>query len=191
MRMFGRGSSHAKVELWRDFEAEALPCLADLYRLAIWLTRSRDEAEDLVQETLTEALKSFDRYRRGTNCRAWITTIMYHLNQKRLSRIGRMRIVDVPEEQMAETVPFEPAVPQDLTDEEIISTIGNLPEIFRQVVVLSDVEEFSYKEIASILGIPIGTVMSRLSRGRRVLRLQLADHARSSGFRVNRKIGAG
>ena len=187
MRKFGRGGSQAKEELWRDFEAEALPCLADLYRLAMWLTRNKDEAEDLVQDTLTEGLKSFDRYQRGTNCRAWITTIMYHLNQKRLSRIGRMRIVDMPEEQMAETVPFEPGVPENLTDEEIISTIGDLPEIFRQVVVLSDVEEFSYKEIASILGVPLGTVMSRLSRGRKVLRLQLAGHAQASGFHVNRK----
>src|SRR5688500_10409461 len=100
--MFWRRSSHAKEELWRDFETEALPYLADLYRLAMWLTRNKDMAEDLMQDTLTEALKSFERYERGTNCRAWITPIMYHLNQKRLSKMGRMGIVDVPEEQMAE-----------------------------------------------------------------------------------------
>jgi RNA polymerase sigma-70 factor (ECF subfamily) len=74
--MFGKRRTDTKAELWRDFEMEAMPFMADLFRLAVWLTRSRDEAEDLVQETLTEALKSFRRYERGSNCRAWLTAIM-------------------------------------------------------------------------------------------------------------------
>ncbi|HKX83385.1 MAG TPA: sigma-70 family RNA polymerase sigma factor [Pyrinomonadaceae bacterium] len=189
--MFRRGRSDTRNELWKDFEAEALPCLSDLHRLAVWLTRNRDEAEDLVQETMAEALRSFHRYERGTNCRAWLATIMYHRNSKRLARIGRMRIVAETEEKMAETLPFEPPLPQNLTDEEIITALRRLPEIFRQVVVLSDVEEFSYKEIASILGIPMGTVMSRLSRGRKVLRFELAEYARDHGFGDDRQIAAG
>ena len=185
--MFGRKWSAAKDGYWSDFETEALPCLPDLYRLSVWLTQNKDEAEDLVQETMTEGLKSFRRYERGTDCRAWLATIMYRLNSKRLNTLGRMKISDKPEEEIAAAIPFEPPLPQGLTDEEIIETVKQLPEVFRQVVILSDVEAFTYKEIAVILRIPIGTVMSRLSRGRAVLRTRLADCAKSYGFRGVRK----
>jgi RNA polymerase sigma-70 factor (ECF subfamily) len=169
---------------------EAMPFMADLFRLAVWLTRSRDEAEDLVQETLTEALKSFRRYERGSNCRAWLTAIMYRLNLKRIGATKRLRIVDESEEMIAEVVQFEPPLPRDLTDDEVIKALMQLPEIFRQVVVLSDVEEFSYKDIASVLGIPLGTVMSRLSRGRKLLRIELADYARECGIAVDKNQSA-
>lgn len=165
--------------------------MADLYRLALWLTRNVDGAEDLVQETLTEALRSFSRYERGTNCRAWLTTIMYRLNLKSLGSNRKMRLVDESEEKMAEIVPFEPPLPQHVTDEEVIAGLRRLPMTFRQVVVLSDVEDFSYKDIASILEIPMGTVMSRLSRGRKLLRLELADYARSCGIKVDKKSASG
>ena len=171
-----------KEEKWEAFAEEAMPHMPDLFRVAVWLTRSRDEAEDLVQETMFQALKSFHRYEMGTNCRAWLVTIMYNLNYKRIAKLTKLKLVDDPEEKLAETVPFEPSVPESLTDETIIAALKDVPDSFRSVVVLSDVEEFSYKEIASILDIPMGTVMSRLYRGRRILRQSLAGQAREYGF---------
>ena len=188
--MFRKRGNKTK-ELWSDFESEALPYMADLYRLAVWLTENREEAEDLVQETMAAALKSFKRYEVGTNCRAWLTTIMYRLNWKYLSASRKLQTIDEPEEKLAANVPFEPSLPQHVTDDEVIAALQRLPEIFRQVVVLSDVEEFSYKEIALILEIPIGTVMSRLSRGRGILRLELADYARSCGLGADKQKAAG
>ncbi len=105
--------------------------------------------------------------------------------------MGKMKLADDSEEKLAETIPFEPSIPQKITDEDVLAALGNVPENFRQVVVLSDVEEFSYKEIASILEIPMGTVMSRLSRGRKVLRQELADYARRYGFGETKEIAAG
>lgn len=188
--MFGIKWLGSKEQEWSDFEMEAMPLLPDLHRVAMWLTRNRTEAEDLVQETMMQALKSFHRYELGTNCRAWLTTIMYNLNSKRLKKLGRMPSVDDSEERLAETMAFEAQFPQHLTDEDVISALRNVPENFRQVVVLSDIEEFSYKEIATILEIPLGTVMSRLSRGRKVLRMELADYARKYGFGNNLKLAA-
>lgn len=189
--MFGIKRLENREEKWSDFEAEAMPFAADLFRVAMWLTRNRTEAEDLVQETFVQALKSFHRYETGTNCRAWLTTILYHLNSKRLQKMGKIKLADDSEEKLAETIPFEPSIPQKITDEDVLAALGNVPENFRQVVVLSDVEEFSYKEIASILEIPMGTVMSRLSRGRKVLRQELADYARRYGFGETKEIAAG
>lgn len=189
--MFGIKWLETKEERWKDFEAEAMPHMAGLFRVAVWLTRNKDEAEDLVQETFMQALKSFHRYQIGTNCRAWLTTIMYNMNLKRLQKSRRFIVVDDAEEKLAETIPFEPQLPPTITDEEVIGALRNVPDYFRQVVVLSDIEEFSYKEIASILNVPIGTVMSRLSRGRKALRLELAEYARKYGFGNNQKIAAG
>ena len=180
--MFRRSLFVGKEEKWADFEAEAMPHMKSLFRSAMWLTRDRDLAEDLVQETMFEAIRSFHRYELGTNCKAWLTTIMHNLNSKRLYKLGRMKIVDDPEERLAETIPFEPSVPETITDEEVITAIRKVPDRFRDVIILADVEEFSYKDIASILGVPIGTVMSRLYRGRRVLRQELTNYARSYGF---------
>lgn len=180
--MFGKTSVSRQEEKWADFEAEAMPHMHSLFRNAMWLTRDRDLAEDLVQETMFEAIKSFHRYELGTNCKAWLTRIMHNLNSKRLYKLGRMRIVNDPDDKLAETIPFEPSIPETITDEEVIAAIRNVPDPFRDVILLADVEEFSYKDIASILGVPIGTVMSRLYRGRRVLRQELTEYARNYGF---------
>lgn len=171
-----------KDDRWEDFEAEALPHLPDLFRIARWMVYDREEAEDLVQETLSQALKSFHRYENGTNCRAWMTKIMYHVNGKRLRKLGRHRLVENTEERIAETIAFEPPVPARLTDDEVIKAVRRVPETFRRIVLLADVEEFAYKEIAEVLDIPIGTVMSRLHRGRKLLRLELAAYASEAGF---------
>jgi RNA polymerase sigma-70 factor (ECF subfamily) len=184
--MFGFGQT--KDEKWQAFEAEAMPHLADLYRVAMWLVRNQTEAEDLVQETFIQALQSFHRYKLGTNCKAWLTTILYHLNSKRKRKLGRMQIVGDAEEMLAETLPFEPSIPQHLTDKEILTALKNMPENFREVVILADVEEFAYREIAEILDIPLGTVMSRLHRGRKILRGELAGTAREYGIEVDLEV---
>jgi RNA polymerase sigma-70 factor (ECF subfamily) len=182
------GFRKTKDEKWLAFEAEAMPHLADLYRVAMWLVRDQAEAEDLVQETFIQALQSFHRYKPGTNCKAWLTTILYHLNSKRKRKLGRMQIVGDAEEMLAETLRFEPAVAHHITDADILSALRNMPQNFREVVILADVEEFSYKEIAEILGVPIGTVMSRLHRGRKILRGELIGTAREYGIEVDLEV---
>lgn len=178
MDWFGSG----KEERWEAFQKEAVPIMPQIYRTAVWLTKSQHEAEDLVQETMFQALKSFDRYEPGTNCKAWLSKIMHNLYYKQFAKSRRMQFVDDAEERLAETIAFEPTVPEVLTDREIINALSDLPHAFRAVIVLSDVEEFSYKEISSILNIPMGTVMSRLYRGRRILRQALAEHVKDYGF---------
>lgn len=178
--MFGSGGERQRN--WQAFEAEALPLMPDVFRAANYLTRDREEAEDLTQETFAQALKSFHRYTPETNCRAWLITILYHLNSKRRHKLGRLKLVEDTEEQIAQTVAFVPPVPQHLTDEEILRALEKIPEQFRAVVVLTDVEDFSYREVAELLQTPIGTVMSRLHRGRRLLRQQLTDYARKMGL---------
>jgi len=124
--MFGIKRLGTKEKKWSDFEAEAMPLTPDLYRLAMWLTRNKEEAEDLLQETFFQALKSFHRYEMGTNCRAWLATIMYHLNSKRLQKMGRMKLADDSEEKLAETIPFEPSIPQKITDEDVLAALGSV-----------------------------------------------------------------
>lgn len=184
MLNFGR----TKNDKWKAFEGEALPFMPDLFRVAVWLVRNTEEAEDLVQETFSQALQSFHRYELGTNCKAWLTTIMYNVNSKRRRKLGRMKLVADTEEMIAETVPFEPPVPQRVTDEDVLHALKQVPENFREIIILADVEDFAYREIAEILGIPIGTVMSRLHRGRKILRGELAAYARNYGIKTEKEM---
>lgn len=181
--MFGIGREREKE--WAAFEAEALPLMPDVFRVAKWLVRDTETAEDLTQETFIQALKSFHRYSPDTNCRAWLITILYRVNGKRRMKLGQLKLVEDTEEQIAETVAFEPSIPQHLTDEDILGAIERVPKKFSDVVMLTDVEDFTYKEAADLLGLPIGTVMSRLHRGRRLLRQELTDHARELGIASN------
>ncbi len=178
--MFGLGREREKE--WAAFEAEALPLMPDVFRVAQWLVRDRTLAEDLTQETFVQALKSFHRYTPDTNCRAWLVTILYRVNGKRRMKLGQLKLVEDTEEQIASTVAFEPPIPQSLTDEDILAAIERVSPKFAQVVLLADVEEFAYKEVAELLGIPIGTVMSRLHRGRRLLRQELSGYAEGFGI---------
>lgn len=174
---------HAERERdWEAFEAEALPHMPALFRVAMWLAHERAAAEDLVQETFAQALASFHRYEKGTNCRAWLVKIMYHMNGKRLRGGSRLRLVSDTEERIAETVAYEPPTPQGVSDEDVLAALARLPQQFQEAVVLSDVEEMSYREIADALRIPVGTVMSRLHRGRKLLRAELARYADEHGF---------
>ena len=159
-----------------------MPHLPDLFRVAMFLKRDRTTAEDLVQETMKESLKSFHRYTPGTNCKAWLTTIMYNTHYEQLRKKLTLKLVEDQEELIAQTVAFEPSVPQNVTDEDVLSALERVPYNFREVVVLCDVEDFAYKEIAEIMDIPIGTVMSRLHRGRKMLRNELVVYARDYGI---------
>ncbi len=180
--MFKSTRQAGREEQWAAFEGEALPHLDNLFRIAMWLTRNRNEAEDLVQETFTQALESFHRFERGTNCRAWLVSIMYHMNSKRLRAGSKLRLVSDGEEMIAATMAATPPTPQNITDEDILNALRALPAQFQEVVILSDVEDMAYKEIAEVLGVPIGTVMSRLHRGRKLLRAELAACADAHGI---------
>jgi len=178
--MFGFGGQR-KME-WEAFDAEALPLMGDVFRVAKYLTHNQTEAEDLTQETFVQALQSFHRYTPGTNCRAWLVTILYHMNSRRRRKLGQLKLIEDVEEQIAQTVAFVPPIPQSLTDEEILKALTRIPDNFRNILLLTDVEDFSYREVAEMLQVPIGTVMSRLHRGRRLMRRQLTDYARKMGL---------
>jgi RNA polymerase sigma-70 factor, ECF subfamily len=165
---------HSKTHV-EDFEAAALPHLADLYRSASLLVQNSPEAEDLVQEVYLEAWKSFHRFEPGTNCRAWLFKILFHRLHHLRRRLIKASKLESPVDE--ETLVAEPSIPQEIRDEDVLRALGNVPFEFREVVLMADVDEFSYKEIAQTLKIPLGTVMSRLSRGRKLLRRQLADVA--------------
>lgn len=180
--MFRLSREKKRLEDWASFESEALPFHVDLYRLAKWLLRDQTEAEDLVQETLVAALRSFHRFERGTNCRAWLIKIMYYTLSKRRRGSNRLRVVSDPEDQIAEAVAAESPKSNHVIEEEVLNALKNLPRHYQEVVILSDVEDMTYKEIADALSIPTGTVMSRLHRGRSRLRAELATYARACGI---------
>jgi RNA polymerase sigma-70 factor (ECF subfamily) len=169
-------------ELLKNFEDEAMPFTQDLFRIAMFLKRNRDGAEDLLQETMMQAFKSFHRYELGTNCKAWLTTIMYNTHYKQLKKDTRLKLVEDKDELIAKTVPFEASVPDRITDEDVLTALEKIPQHFKEVLVLSDVEGFAYKEIAKVMELPIGTVMSRLHRGRKLLRSELTVYAREFGI---------
>jgi RNA polymerase sigma-70 factor (ECF subfamily) len=167
-----------------DFEAAAMPHLADLYRSASLLVQNSSEAEDLVQEVYLEAWKSFHRFEPGTNCRAWLFRILFHrLHHLRRRSVKASRQVAFASPADQDNIVAEPPVPQEIRDDDILLALVKVPPDFREVVLMSDVQGFSYKEIAETLKIPLGTVMSRLSRGRKLLRRELVEVARQYGIR--------
>lgn len=161
-----------RLTLDERFEREALPHMRSLYSTAYRLTRNAADAEDLVQETFLRAYRAFEGYTPGTNIRAWLYTILYRGRADHYRRISRS----------VQTVELEgdgpgTAAPQDglaRGQEDVARALAELPECFRGAVVLRDIQEFSYEEIATILDVPIGTVMSRIHRGRALLRKSLA-----------------
>jgi len=161
-------------DAWAAFELEVLPHAARLFRLAMWLERNTADAEDVVQDTMMQALRSFHRFQPGTNCRAWLITTLQRVVSNRRRARGRSILVSDPDDRIAQTIPFIPPVPQTLTDETVLNSLQRLPTAFQEVIILCDIEDLSYKEAAEALAIPIGTVMSRLHRGRAQLRTELA-----------------
>ena len=173
--MVKQAASRNDSDVRDAFEREVLPHADRLFRLAMWLERNRADAEDVVQETMIQALRSFHRFQPGTNCRAWLITILQRVVSNRRRARGRSILVSDPDDHIAHDVPFVPPVPQTLTDETVLATLRRLPAAYQEVVILCDVEELSYKEAAEALAIPLGTVMSRLHRGRAQLRTELAS----------------
>lgn len=179
------------IDVTRDeFERQALAHIDALYSFALKLARSHEDAEDLVSDTFLRALERWQQYRLGTNIRAWLFTILYHVFVSRQRRADA-REVHAYEATDQEAAPYdEPAGDLDpetryfdsLFDDEVTRAIAALPEEYRSAVVLSDIHEMRYAEIAGVLGVPEGTVKSRLFRGRRILQKVLAGYAAAIGF---------
>ena len=170
------------------FEEEALELADQVYRVARRLVRSREEAEDLVQETYARAFRSWQSYTPGTNLRAWLLRILTNLNIDRGRRQQRAPeqtpleegdyfLANKLAEAAGEQVLDQERVVERLSQNAVVDALSALPHDFRDVVVLVDIGEFSYADAAQILDIPIGTVMSRLHRGRRRLKQSLASEA--------------
>jgi RNA polymerase sigma-70 factor (ECF subfamily) len=177
-----------------EFERQALPYLESLYNTAYRLARNAEDAEDLVQETYLRAYRSFDRFTPGTNLKAWLFRILKNafINEYRKrraapreedfagiedafeSRVDTDRVATIPN-------PEEQALARSM-DEDVQRALADLPPDYRMAILLADLEGFSYKEIAEILEIPIGTVMSRLYRGRKLLEAELLRYARSHNY---------
>lgn len=154
------------------FESEALPQWRSLFRTACRLTRNTHDAEDLVQETLLRAYRAFDRFEPGTNIRAWLYTILHRAHLDGLRRKGRTPVLAELEDDSVAVPPPQAVVASGGVD--LSRALERLAEPFRTAVVLRDLEELSYDDIAGITGAPIGTVMSRIHRGRKLLREMLA-----------------
>lgn len=164
------------------FESEAMPHMADIFRAAARVLGDRGRAEDVTQEVFLQAWRSFERFETGTNCRAWLFKILFHAISHHRRKWFRFTFVKEPESVLESHAAYTPPIPDRVTDEEILAALDRLSADFRAVILLVDIEEFSYKEAAEILDVPIGTVMSRLNRGRRQLRGQLAGVAESYGY---------
>ena len=182
----------------QKFAEEAMQYAPQLFSAAVRMTRNRADAEDLVQETYTKAWRAYDRFEEGTNLRAWLFRIMtnsyinrYNAAQRRpketelddveelflyrrMSNLNQGQLSPSAEDQMMEL----------FTDDEVKAALEELPESFLMPVLLSDVEGFSYKEIAEMLDLPIGTVMSRLHRGRKSMQKRLYEYAKERGLFV-------
>jgi RNA polymerase sigma-70 factor (ECF subfamily) len=171
-----------------DFSAEALQFLGPLFAAAMRLTRNRADAEDLVQDTFVKAFRFSGQFKRGTNLRAWLYTILHNTWRNR-RRDAIRDTVEVDSDQVEQAAAGPGGEPVDTPerilmrstlDADLQTALDELPDAFRQAVWLRDVEEFTYAEIAEMLNVPIGTVMSRISRGRRMLFERLSSGTASS-----------
>ena len=172
-----------------SFEREALVHLDALHRVALRLTGNASDADDLVQETMLKAYRSWHQYQQGTNAKGWLLTILRHafINEYRrrtrhpesvdLDAIEPFAVFDDLQDDNPQTQFFD-----QIVDDEVLRAIDALPEQFREAVVLSDVEGMSYEEVARILEVPIGTVKSRLFRARRLLQAKLYEYAVGQGY---------
>src|SRR5437588_1259349 len=193
----GAGPAEAEAGSRESFAQEAIGYLDTLYRGALRLTRDPAQAEDLVQDTYVRALRYQASYQVGTNMKAWLFAIMRNLFWDRfkggrpedvsLDGDGEFALYDTLKDPTAKP---EAEVLDRIAAEEVVGAVERLPELHREVVLLVDVEGFSYREAADVLGVPIGTVMSRLHRARRQLQKSLSDYARESGI-VNGQREAG
>lgn len=181
----------------KDFNEEILPHLDAMYNFALRLTADPNDAEDLVQDTIVKAYRFFDSYEKGTNAKAWLFRILknsyintYRKKSKKPNQVDYDEVATFYEtirDERTDTSDLEDRMFRELIDDHISKALDQLPEDFRTVVLLCDVEGFTYEEIANMLDVPIGTIRSRLHRGRNLLRSELIDYAERKGFDVEDK----
>jgi RNA polymerase sigma-70 factor, ECF subfamily len=184
-----------RSEKRQRFEATALPLLSAVYAYGIRLSRNAETARDLVQETYLRAYRTFDNFRPGTNCKAWLFTILYSIfvnRYHRQRREPRFVSLDQIEERFQRSLesaraggPTEGQT--EWSDPDVEAALDELPEAFRDTVILVDVEDFTYEEAAAAMNCPVGTVRSRLCRARKMLFVALHEHARRAGYLKEKK----
>lgn len=175
-----------------DFNDEIIPHLDALYNFGLRLTSDPNDAEDLVQDTIVKAYRFFSSYEKGTNAKAWLFRILknsyinnYRKKSKKPQQVDYDEVSTFYETIRAErtdTSDLEDKMFRELIDDELSNALDNIPEDFRTVVLLCDVEDFTYEEIANMLDVPIGTIRSRLHRGRNLLKAELMDYASKRGY---------
>jgi len=181
------------AERKKRFERDALQYMNQLYAAAMRYTKNPEDAQDLVQDTYAKAYTSFHQFEPGTNLKAWLYRVLtttfintYRKDQRRPqtsdSELEDWQIAEASSHTSDQGKSSEDVVLENLPDSDIKNALAEIPEEFRMAVYLADVEGFSYKEIAEIVGVPAGTVMSRLHRGRKQLREKLTDYARERGY---------
>jgi RNA polymerase sigma-70 factor (ECF subfamily) len=178
--------------LYADFEREAIPHMNAVYNFALRMTGDEDDANDLVQETYLKAFRFFDKFEKGTNCKAWLFRILKnsYINdyRKAVKEPNKVDYEDVQnfyenvKSDEIESKHYEQDAFSNLLDDEITKVLSALPEDFRTAIILSDIEGFTYEEIADFVDIPVGTVRSRLHRARKMLYAQLYDYAKDKGY---------
>ncbi len=181
-----------EVQKQKDFEDEIIPHLDAMYNFALRLTSDPNDAEDLVQDTIVKAFRFFSSYEKGTNAKAWLFRILknsyinnYRKKSKQPNQVDYDEVSSFYETIRADrtdTSDLEDRMFRELIDDDISNALEELPEDFRTVVLLCDVEGFTYEEIANMLDVPIGTIRSRLHRGRNLLKAELMDYAEKRGF---------
>ena len=182
---------------YAEFEKEAIPYMNAVYNFALRMTGDEDDADDLVQETYLKAFRFFDKFEKGTNCKAWLFRILknsyindYRKQTKEPDKVDYEDVQNFYETIKSDEVEskhYENDAFTNLLDDEISNAITQLPEDFRTVIILSDIEGFTYEEISDFVDIPVGTVRSRLHRARKMLYAQLYDYAKDRGFVIKGK----
>jgi RNA polymerase sigma-70 factor, ECF subfamily len=181
-----------EIKKQQDFEDEMLPHLDAIYNFALRLTTDPNDAEDLVQDTIVKAFRFFNSYEKGTNAKAWLFRILknsyinnYRKKSKQPHQVDYDEIstfYETVRSEQSNTTDMEDIMYGQLLDDDVTRALERIPEDFRTVVLLCDVEGFTYEEIANMLDVPIGTIRSRLHRGRNLLRAQLVEYADKRGY---------
>lgn len=179
-------------QLYEDFQREAIPHMNAVFNYALKITGDEDDANDLVQETYLKAFRFFDKFEKGTNCKAWLFRILknsyindYRKNIKEPNKVDYEDVQNFYENIQPNEIStnhFEQDAFSKLLDDEITKVMSTLPEDFRTVIILSDIEGFTYEEISEFVDIPVGTVRSRLHRARKMLYSLLYDYAKDKGY---------
>jgi RNA polymerase sigma-70 factor (ECF subfamily) len=178
-----------------DFQDEMIPHLDAIYNFALRLTTDPNDAEDLVQDTIVKAFRFFNSYEKGTNAKAWLFRILknsyinnYRKKSKQPHQVDYDEVSQFYESirsEQSETTDLEDLMYREMLDDDVTRALTELPEDFRTVVMLCDMEGFTYEEIANMLDVPIGTIRSRLHRGRNLLRVQLTEYAEKRGYNLD------